>query len=195
MNCNIKLLIENVQKCNSCLKTNNNQALQINHKEIGLSYYSPIKIPINIMFLAESPPKLGNGFFYDMNYPNSRFRNKLFSLINQADLGIINTLDDFNYKGYYLADAINCRWDKTVNNNLPEMVFKNCSIFLQRQIKLLKPKYIVAMGNYAHNSTTFPNINSLITQLKIQVIKISFILTASNETDLEKIEKLKSIKV
>lgn len=153
----------------------------------------PATIPIKIMFIAESPPKLGNGFFYDDIYINSRFREKLFSLINKSNLGPVNTLKEFNNKAYYLADAINCRWDKKKKKTLSKKVFTNCSVFLFKQIELLKPKNIIAMGNRAHQSLAYKNISSLISDLNCHVIKISFILTASNETDEQRIAKLRTI--
>jgi hypothetical protein len=87
---------ESVENCNLCSGIDQSGALCIQSKEIGLKYKHPTKVPINILFLAESPPAPIKGFFYDESSQNTRFRDKLFHLINEAGLGKVQSLEDFN---------------------------------------------------------------------------------------------------
>jgi len=110
---------ESVENCNLCKDIDQSGALCIQSKEIGLKYNHSTKMPISIFFLAESPPANGKGFFYDESSLNTRFRNKLFSLINEAGIGKVEKLEDFSNRGYYLADALNCRFDKSIKKYIP----------------------------------------------------------------------------
>jgi len=182
--------------CRLCDAYSNNNALCIDDKEFGLNYFYPPSIPIEIMFVAESPPAPGKGFFYDKDSTNKKFRNKLFKLLNKSGLGSVHSLNDFTKKGYYLADAINCRWDKSKKKSLPKTVFQNCSFHLAKQIKLFKPNFIVAMGCNAQISLTFHKPRMAINDLAIpdeNIIEMAFILVAPNETDEQRIRKLKKI--
>jgi uracil-DNA glycosylase len=186
---------KSVHACKQCKDLDDTGALCIDQKEIGLDYIYPRKIPINILFVAESPPKPGNGFFYNPQNTNHKFRNKLFKLINESGLGSIDTLDAFTKRGFYLADSLNCRWNKSIKKYLSVKVFNNCSLYIAQQIELFKPKIIVAMGNKASISLSYPNVEEAIRNVKIpddNIIRMSFILVASNETDAQRIEKLKS---
>ena len=188
--------IENsILQCLKCQGLAKN-ALQVDNKEVGLSYSYPQSTPIHTMFVAESPPAPGKGFFYDLKSHNTRFRDKLFRLINTAGLGRVNSIKDFNDKGYYLADALNCRWDKSQKSSLSSKVFQNCSVHLARQIELFKPRYIVAMGRSAQKSLGFDEPTKIIRSLAIprqNIIEMSFILVAPNETDGQRINKLSTI--
>lgn len=188
-------LRNSVNECSLCEHLDNSGALSIFDKEIGLNYIYPQETPINIFFVAESPPRPGNGFFYDQTSINTRFRDKLFDLLNRSCCGPIDNLEDFNNKKFYLADAINCRWDNNIRR-IPKKVLLNCSKYLSKQIELFKPKYIVAMGNSAKKLPRFENVQNSINNLDIHqsnIVEISFILVASNQTDLERIEKLNPI--
>lgn len=187
----VRRILVKVNECKLCLNYAN-VGIDILHKEIALKYINKIKIPIKVMFIAESPPKYGNGFFYDESQ-NSRFRNKLFKLINSSNLPKVSNISDFNLNRYYLADSVNCRWDKSYKTKLPNQILKNCSQYLENQINLLRPQCIVTLGNYANSSITIDNIRKIITNNEINIINMSFILTASNETDDERIKKLNSI--
>jgi hypothetical protein len=186
-----------VYACSLCKGIDRTGALCINDKNIGLSYtYYPKTVPIEILFIAESPPKPGNDFFYDESHIDVPFRNRLFKLINASGLGIIKALQDFERKGYYLADAINCRWNKQIEDYLSVKVFKHCSAYLAQQIELFKPKFIVTMGNTASRSLSYPEVNEAIKKINIpeeHIIRMSLVLVASNENDVQRINKLKSI--
>jgi len=108
----------------------------------------------------------------------------------------VHSLKDFSNKGYYLADAINCRWNKSKKKYLKKAVFQNCAFHLAGQINLFKPKYIVAMGRIAQKIIRFNEPKTAINDLGISdtnIIEMSFILVASNETDEQRVGKLKAI--
>jgi uracil-DNA glycosylase len=193
----VRKIKETVHNCDLCKELDNTGGLFIDQKEIGLDYSYPKRFPIKILFVAESPPRPGNGFFYDdQNYPNHRFRNRLFSIINQADLGPVDSICKFTKKGYYLADAINCRWDKSLGRNLSRAVFKACSEHLSQQIRLFQPIFIVAMGRNAQNSIQIEPVQDTIQDVKIpseRIINISFPVVASNETDKNRVKSLRPI--
>jgi uracil-DNA glycosylase len=187
-----------IRSCRACADLDKTGALCMDDKQTGLSYMYPPKSPVHIMFIAESPPKPGNGFFYDAGTKYPRFRTKVFELINAAGLGPISSLKDFSDKGFYLTDAMNCRWDKDKKKDLSIQVFRNCSVFLEDQIRLFRPCFIVAMGNKAKQALAFDNVTEILYELKItgkHIIKISFPLRAANETDRERVEKLRGIVV
>jgi uracil-DNA glycosylase len=187
-----------IRSCKACVDLDKTGALCMDDKQTGLSYMYPSKSPIRVMFIAESPPKPGNGFFYDEQTKHPRFRTKVFELLNAAGLGPVYSLKDFNNKGFYLTDAVHCRWNKTEKKELSIQVFRNCSVFLKDQIKLFKPRYIVAMGNKAKQALAFDHVMKILYELRIpgkNIIKISFPLRATNETDRERVEKLKDIVV
>ncbi|MFH1490810.1 MAG: uracil-DNA glycosylase family protein [Pseudomonadota bacterium] len=189
-----KSICRRVLECSLCNGLDGTGALCISQKEIGLNYQYPPNVPIKILFVAESPPKPGNGFFYDESTGRHMFRQRLFTLINAAGLGTVNSLREFTSRGYYLADALNCRWDKTKKKSLSSKIFKNCSRYLEEQIRLFRPCFIVAMGNKAKEAVNDRNVSKTIRELGIpdkNIIRMSFILVARTETDQERIEKLK----
>lgn len=142
-----------IQNCFRCHLLTKNGQLCINQKQTGLTYNYPRNENIKVMLVAESPPKPGNGFFYN-NSTNNWFRGVVFKLINLSKLTNkhINNLNDFDAAGFYLADSINCRWDKNASTGtLSNQVFKNCCDYLIRQIALLRPQAIITFGKKAEN--------------------------------------------
>ncbi len=191
-------IVKSVKACRLCDGIDKKGGLCISEKEIGLAYMHPVNSPIKIFFIAESPPKPGHGFFYDEKSLNTAFRRKIFELINLANLGQVSDLLDFNGKGYYLADSINCRWDKKKKAALPKRIFRNCSIYLEEQLRLLRPQWIVAMGGKAKETLAFENIESTIKEMKIEhnIISFSFPLGVGRymtEKDEDRVEKLRRI--
>jgi hypothetical protein len=158
---------QNVMTCQLCSDFET-KGICIKHKEIGLNYTYPKKAPITILFVAESPPAPCKGFFYDEIHNNTKCRDKLFDYINRNELGQLNTIDDFNNKLYYLADVINCRWDKSEKYKISKkdinIVVNNCSFYLVKLIRLFKPKIIVLMGEKAHDVAKNPEVYRAIDQ-------------------------------
>ena len=190
-----------VEKCDLC-KRFLSEAICLDPKKtghpptaIGLTYVKP-KTPLEILFIAESPPEIG--FFYDPASPNNAFREKLFKLLNKAtpwpsDLRPIVSIDDFNDRGYFLADAINCRWRKYGDKSPGEKsgkklaipldkVLMECSGYLYWQIVNLMPRVIVLVGTTAANA--YYSIHERLRQSKdldiqkVLVLQMPFILTA-----------------
>lgn len=191
-------IVKSVKACRLCDGLDKSGALCISEKEIGLGYMTPVEGPIKILFLAESPPRAGHGFFYDEKSMNTTFRRKIFELINLAGLGQVSNLLDFNGKSYYLADSINCRWDKDKKAALSKKIFRNCSIYLEDQLRLLRPQWIVAMGRKAKEALEFENIESTIRELGTanNIISFSFPLGVGRymtEKDEDRVGKMRRI--
>jgi uracil-DNA glycosylase len=189
----VRRLRNAINGCYACLDLNEQGDLSVGEKEIGLSYLYPSRVPIRIFFIAQAPPKPGHGFFYDKTSRNPRFREKLFKLLNEAGLGPLENLADFNAQGYYLSDAVYCRWG---GKFIPKRIMTNCSVHLARFIQLFKPKFIAAMGNVAKGSLKLENVHDAIRSLNNppgSVVEMSMIVTASSETDSDRVKKLRSI--
>ncbi|MFC1680345.1 uracil-DNA glycosylase family protein [Pseudomonadota bacterium] len=139
-------LLESINNCSLC--EGQSEAIYPFGKAIGLSYVQPVP-PVSILFLAESPPH--RGFFYEDG--ESQFRRRLFDLINLSGLGTVESISDFNQHKFYMADAINCRWNKNIRSkrNVKKIV-SNCAEHLSAQIDLLKPERILAMGKTAQDA-------------------------------------------
>lgn len=194
----VKSICAQIKNCGACTGLDRSGALYMDEKQTGLYYMYPVHVPIDVMFIAESPPRPGSSFFYDEHTGMPVFRNKIFKLLNSAGLGPINSLREFTDKGFFLTDAINCRWDKSKKKNLPVRVFRNCSVFLEKQIRLFKPRFIAAMGNKAKQALTFYNVETAVRELGIpdeNIIKMAFPLRAVNESDEERIKKLKHLRM
>lgn len=196
MNVNLEEVDRIKQSINGCKLCEGfrTKGICIDQKEIGLNYIYHNQTPINILFVAESPSQPGNGFFYDQSFQNSVFRDRFFGYINESGLGPVYSLTDFNNKGYYLADAINCRWDKN-KQSISKRVAKTCAAYLADQINLFRPRFIVFMGEIA--SSTLKRIEVFEAIRKNQslegIVEMSFILTTSKETKQERIGKLKKL--
>ena len=191
-----KSICDSIRECSICRNLTKAGALSVEEKEVGLDYSFPNKVPIEILFIAESPPAPEKGFFYDQTSSNTIFRTKLFNLINRAGLGEVRTISDFNEKGFYLADSINCRWDKSLSSSLSNQVFENCSVHLAKQIDLFQPRNIVAMGENSQTSLKYQPVQNALEKIDLdprRIIKMSFILVAPNETDEQRIAKLRTI--
>ncbi len=191
-------IVKRVKACSQCDGIDKSGALCISEKEIGLGYMHPVEAPIRILFLAESPPRPGHGFFYDEKSQNTVFRRKIFELINLAGLGQVSDLRDFNGKGYYMADSINCRWDKNKKPALSKKIFRNCSIYLEEQLRLLRPQWIVAMGGKAKETLEFENVDRTLKELGTSnnIISFSFPLGVGRymtEKDDDRVRKLRRI--
>ena len=188
-------LSEKVRACDKCKGIC--EAIFPHGKDIGIDY-APLTPPIKIMFVAESPPGSADNFFYNSNAQDTRFRKRLFKLINESGLGSVHTLDDFNQHSFYLADAINCRWNKSEGSNGKKLfkqptstalkvIAKNCLPYLTAQIDLLKPQSIVFMGEMAKNASHQGAVQAAINSLGLrdsQLVRMPFILTAPVKTEV-----------
>ncbi|MCP3923586.1 MAG: hypothetical protein GY714_13485 [Desulfobacterales bacterium] len=195
----MKQILENclkeVKSCTKCSEIC--EAIGSYGKDIALDYITP-KIPSEIVFVAESPPSNKGNFFYNKQATDTRFRNRLFKLINLAGLGTINSIDEFNSKGYYLADTINCRWNKNKNESKQpspkelDTIISNCTFHLKNQLEILKPKSIVFIGKVAEKIKHSEELQSVINS---KIVEMPFILTAPVKTEVlvEKLSELNEL--
>jgi hypothetical protein len=180
-------------KVNSCSKCEGIcEAIGPYGQDIGLNYVVPV-IPVEIFFVAESPPSMKGNFFYNEKATDTCFRKRLFNLINLAGLKTVNSTKEFNSRGYYLTDTINCRWNKNKkavkqpSQKQLDRITSNCINFLKIQLEALKPKSIVFMGKLAKKARRSKALMSVISELEIidtRIIEIPFILTAPVKTEV-----------
>lgn len=199
MKSTLQKCLKEVNACSKCMGIC--KAVGPYGKDIGLDYVTP-KIPVEIFFVAESPPSNKGNFFYNEQATDTRFRKRLFKLINLAGLKPVNSIKEFNSRGYYLADTINCRWNKNkkeAKQPSPKQLNKiisNCLFYLRIQLEVLKPKSIVFMGKLAERVNNYEELQSTISKLEIinsRVIEMPFILTAPVKTEVL-VEKLSALK-
>jgi hypothetical protein len=167
-------------------------------REIGLSYVKP-KLPAEVIFVAESPPGSRENFFYNEKSLDISFRERLFKLINLAGLKPVSSVAEFNTRGFYLADAINCRWNKNrTDEQQPSkkqlnIIINNCVEHLVNQIQALKPKAVVFLGKVAQKAGESQKVQEVLGHLNIpkrNIVRMPFILTAPVETE-DLVTKLK----
>lgn len=182
----LKQISDSISACDLC-KNYKLPGLCIKQKETGLKYGYP-KTEVKILLIAESPPV--NGFFYDTETEN-RLSKEVFKLLTLSGFGTINTLSDFDSAGFYLADSINCRWNKRESRNLPVSVYKNCFIHLKRQIDYFNPLAVITLGTRASESLL------KLTKYNFKILKLQFPFGVGKymtETREERIDKLKDFK-
>lgn len=186
-----------LQKCldevNSCTKCAGIcEAIGPYGQDIGLNYIDPV-FPVEVLFVAESPPPVKDNFFYNEKATDTRFRERLFKLINLAGMKTANSIEEFNLRGYYLADTINCRWNKDKkkvkqpSQKQLDTFTSNCLNFMRIQLELLKPKSIVFMGKLAEEARNSKSLRTIVSELKISdkhIIEIPFIITAPVKTEI-----------
>ena len=189
MNKELQELCSGIEGCTKC--ENLSQAIYPLGKAIGLTYVEP-KIPCRVLFVAESPPAAG--FFYDTTPVQSPFRNRLFRLINEAGLPPANTIQEFNERGYFLGDAINCRWDKSEPTGSLSKIRSNCSEHLKNLVVALNPQAVVLMGKTAKLSYRALDYSHPSVRL---VIEIPFITTTPVPTEvfISELKKLAMLSV
>ena len=167
---------------------------------IALNYIEPI-VPTEVVFVAESPPDKKGNFFYEPAASDTRFRNRLFELIEKAGLKPVKTVCEFTARGYYLADAINCGWNKNeaaARQPTPKKmdeILGNCLGYLETQLRYLRPKSVVFMGKLSEKAVDSEFVSRILTELKIpeeRIVKMPFITTAPVKTD-SLVEKLKPL--
>ena len=118
----VKLEVNNCQKCQLC-KTRNNTVFGVG------------SIDANIMLIGEGPGA-------DEDAQGLPFVGKAGKLMNQALRGLGINRDDL-----YICNIVKCRPPQN-RNPLKEEAMA-CIGYLEQQIKIIKPKLIVLMGNVA----------------------------------------------
>lgn len=137
-----RLLEEAVIKCQKCAIIEKPFA-----KYSAYSKWLPQRV--KTLAVGESPPPgQKNSFFYNLeSFDRLRLSLKLMvGELRAEDIQLLKTLFD---RGVFITASIKCR--PPSRKALPEMR-KNCVWMLKKELNLLKPKRLVAMGRYAAES-------------------------------------------
>ena len=99
---------------------------------------------VKILAIGESPPPgQKDSLFYNLK-SFDRFRLSMKLILNVKD--DLNVLKLLKSKNVFVTAAVKCR---PLNKSKIEDMRRNCKYLLKTEIKLLKPKKIVAMGRTA----------------------------------------------
>ncbi len=137
-----KPLEEAVIKCQKCVVIDKPFA-----KHSTYSKWLPQRV--ETLAIGESPPPgQKTSFFYNLeSFDRLRLSLKLIvGELRAEDIQLLKTLFD---RGVFVTASIKCRPPN--RKALPEMR-KNCVWMLKKELDLLKPKRLVAMGRYAAES-------------------------------------------
>jgi hypothetical protein len=112
------------------------------------------RVPSTIkrLFIAESPPGDERTFFY-YSYTGNFLRERLVGFLGIRAVGGEEGLREFQERGYFLVDAVECRVKRTCETAIPLLeVINNCSNLLSAKIELARTrgaKKIVILGSTA----------------------------------------------
>lgn len=113
-----------------------------------LERWKPTKV--KVLFIAESPPKDGDGGYFYNAKTEGRLRNKIFNLLDIHEEKAEKGLQRFKKRNFFLIDTVKCRLDKSKRKSVPQKVIKRCAEnFLQKEIDDLKPGKICVLGRTA----------------------------------------------
>lgn len=155
---------------------------------------------VKVLFLAESPPYhstksnvVNDSYFYNHD-EFQRFLGAPSPLLGTLSwnlfwlLGINNKLpkkeklEKFREKSCYFVNVVKCRAERYNKKNLINRTVKNCSVFLDREIRDLNPQAIVVLGERAlyglkccdpfKESISTNSINTLLEETKKQPLRI-----------------------
>jgi uracil-DNA glycosylase len=148
----LKELIKKIESCKLCESIVFNGFVDVSEKPyIKYKVYEE-RVPntIKCLFIAESPPGDVNTFFY---YPcTGNFLREILLKSLGINAGGEEGLREFQRRGYFLIDAIECRVKKTGKGVIPLEVVKTCKTILLAKIELAKNrgvKKIVVLGSTA----------------------------------------------
>jgi len=148
----LKELIKKIESCKICESIVFNGSINVSEKPyIEYKVYEE-RVPnaIKCLFIAESPPGDVNTFFY-YPYTNNFLRETLLKFLG-INAGGEEGLREFQRRGYFLIDAIECRVKKTGKGAILREVVEKCKPILSAKIELAKnrgTKKIVVLGSTA----------------------------------------------
>jgi len=148
----LKELIKKIESCKLCESIVFNGSVNVSEKPyIKYKVYEE-RIPntIKCLFIAESPPGDVNTFFY-YSYTDNFLREILLKFLG-INAGREEGLREFQRRGYFLIDAIECRVKKTGKGTIPLEVVETCKTILSAKIELAKnrgAKKMVVLGSTA----------------------------------------------
>ena len=194
--------LENCIRCMGYSEMYSSSAIVHTSLKPNLEYKADLWKPyeIKVLFLAESPPfhstksnVVNDSYFYNQR-ESQRFLGAPSPLLGTLSwnlfwlLGINNKLpkkeklEEFREKSCYYINAVKCRAERYNKKNLINRTVKNCSFFLEGEIKDLNPKTIVVLGERAlyglkccdsfKESIPSNSINTLLEETKKQPLKI-----------------------
>ncbi|NHJ32665.1 MAG: hypothetical protein FK732_07375 [Asgard group archaeon] len=194
--------LENCIRCMGYSEIYSSSAIIHTEKKPNLEYKADLWKPneIKVLFLAEAPPfhsskskTVNDSYFYNQE-ESQRFFGAPSPLLGTLSwnlfwlLGINNKLskkeklEAFREKSCYYVNVVKCRTERYDKKNLINRTVKNCSFFLEKEIKELKPNSIVVLGERAlyglkccelfKGLIPSNSINSLVEETKKQPLKI-----------------------
>jgi len=157
-------LIEEIKSCDRCKNIAFNGFVNVSEKPYVKCGVYKTRIPdtIRCLFIAESPPRDVNTFFY-YPYTDNFLRERLFRFLGIHADGE-EGLREFKRRGYFLIDAIECRVNKVGKGAIPREVINNCLNFLSAKIELARTrgaKKIVVLGSTALEALKTLGFNEL----------------------------------
>jgi hypothetical protein len=194
--------IENCIRCMGYSEMYSSSAIVHTEKKPNLEYKADLWKPfqVKVLFLAEAPPfhssqsnAVSDSYFYN-HEESQRFFGAPSPLLGTLSwnlfwlLGISNKqskkekLEAFRDKSCYYVNVVKCRTERYDKKNLINRTVKNCSVFLEEEIKNLNPKSIVVLGERAlyglkcceafKDSIPSNSINTLLDETKKHPLKI-----------------------
>jgi len=146
-------LIGKIKSCDRCKNIVFNGFVNVGEKpyiKYGV-YGGRVPDTIKCLFIAESPPGDERTFFY-YPYTGNFLRERLLGFLGIRAVGGEEGLREFQERGYFLVDAVECRVKKTGGAAIPLEVINNCLNFLSAKIELARTrgaKKIVVLGSTA----------------------------------------------
>ena len=143
-------LTDEIAACQECINLDCADRLKTNEKPYVVFEVAEKWLPkgsVNVLFVAESPPWNGEQrYFYNTLKTGKRggLRKEILKWLG------LPSLDSFKNEGYFLIDAIKCRFNKSEKSNVPKQILSKCSNkFLAEEIRSLRPKTIFVLGDSA----------------------------------------------
>ncbi|RLF22200.1 MAG: hypothetical protein DRN15_07390 [Thermoprotei archaeon] len=113
---------------------------------------------VKALIVMESPPPgLKKSFFYNTNSPD-RLRRNLAFILRLARTGD-EVIEWFRSRGLFITNAVKCR---PLSRERVSIMAKNCKFILRREVELLKPEVIIAMGLTARRSIRALSLRSMV---------------------------------
>jgi len=146
-------LIGKIKSCDRCKNIVFNGFVNVGEKpyiKYGV-YGGRVPDTIKCLFIAESPPGDERTFFY-YPYTGNFLRERLLGFLGIRAVGGEEGLREFQERGYFLVDAVECRVNKVGKGTIPREVINNCLNFLSAKIELARTrgaKKVVVLGSTA----------------------------------------------
>lgn len=116
---------------------------------------------VKVLFIAESPPRNSEGYFYNPKTDKNckpTLRVSLFELLEIGARNAESGLQEFKDRGFFLVDTIKCRCRKR-SGSPPRSVIRTCATkWLPQELSHLRwPKRICILGKTAQLGLSMVN--------------------------------------